>query len=284
MKSYRTIKELYGLKECIEWLCGLARKENRRSNFSGANFSGANLSGADLSGADLRSVNLSLANFSGSNLSGANLSGVNLRLANLSGANLSGADLSGAILRGVNLRLANLSGVNLSGADLRSVNFNGANFSGADLSGADLRSVNFSGANFSGADLSGADLRGANFSESKGLLTNKEILQKYFKKSTDGYIVYKAIGNTTYNVNEKWVIEENSYIGEVVNQNRVDDCGCGVNFGTLEYVKSNYKKSEYWECLIKFDDLIDTTFPYNFDGKGRCARLKLVKKIEELKK
>ena len=225
----------------------------------GANQSGADLGGADLGGANLRRANLSGANLSGAKLSDAKLSDAKLSDANLSGANLSGADLSRADLRRADLSGADLSGANLSGADL----------SDANLSGADL-----SGANLSGADMSGADLSGV-----KGLLSAAEWMAANFEKSGDGYIVNKRIGNTEYVAPAHWVIEPGQYITEVPNANRTEDCGCGVNFGTKEFCEKNYTNADWWECLLEWADLADLCVPYNTDGKARCARLKLIRKI-----
>ena len=201
------------------------------------------------------------ANLSGADLSGADLSGADLRRANLSGANLSGADLSGADLCGANLRRADLSGANLSGADLRRANMSGANLSGANMSGA-----NMSHANMSGAD---------------GLIRAVDFFEKSFQKLTEGYIVFKriGIGKTPNNPPARWTIEEGSIIEEVPNPDRCTECGCGVNFGTLDYCNKNSKDADLWECLLRFEDLADTVVPYMTDGKARCARLTLIKKI-----
>ena len=129
------------------------------------------------------------------------------------------------------------------------------------------------------ADLSYANLS-CNLSEAKGLPNMKEWFNKSFKKTAKGYIVYKAIGNTSYSPNPKWKIKKGEYLEENVNLNPTFDCGCGVNFGTLAFVKSNYSRAkEVWECLLEFEDMVNLCVPYYTDGKARCGRLKLVKKI-----
>jgi len=45
-------------------------------------------------------------------------------------------------------------------------------------------------------------------------------------------------------------------------------------------VKKNHK-GPYWKCRINWKDLVDTVIPFNTDGKGRCARLELIKIVEE---
>jgi hypothetical protein len=139
----------------------------------------------------------------------------------------------------------------------------------ADLRSADLRFANLISANLSSADLS----------YSKGIKNMADWFYENFKCNKNGFIVYKAINNTTYRLNSNWKIEKGEYLEEVVNPCVNVDCGCGVNFGTLEYVKKNYQNSDIWECLIEFKDLVSVVVPYNSDGKCRCARLKLIKNI-----
>jgi len=197
------------------------------------------------------------------NLSDANLSMANLRQANLSDANLIGADLGGA----------DLSMANLIGADLRR-----ANLSEANLRGADLRQADLSEANLSMANLRGADLSEANLSGSKGLLDPISWMSK-FKQSKSGVIVYKMIGKTQYRSPDNWIIQPDNYLSEVCNPCRTSECACGVNFGTLEWCEKNYTDADLWECEIEWIDLAGVVVPYNTDGKARCSRLKLIKKL-----
>jgi uncharacterized protein YjbI with pentapeptide repeats len=180
-------------------------------------------------------------------------------------ANLSDADL----------RRADLRRANLSDADLRGANLRGANLSGACLRGANLRGANLSGANLSRANLSGANLSGAN-----GLLKAVDFFQN-FQKSGEGFLVFKRLGGaaTHYSPPAKWEIREGAVIEEVPNTDRCTECGCGVNFGTLDYCNENSTSADLWECLLRFEDLADTVVPYMTDGKARCARLTLIRKI-----
>ena len=200
----------------------------------------------------------------------ADLSEADLSEANLSGANLIGADLSGA----------DLSGAYLSGADLRRADLSGANLRRADLSGANLSRANLSGANLSGANLSRANLSGANLSGANGLLKAVDFFQN-FQKSGEGFLVFKRLGGaaTHYSPPAKWEIREGAVIEEVPNTDRCTECGCGVNFGTLDYCNENSTSADLWECLLRFEDLADTVVPYMTDGKARCARLTLIRKI-----
>jgi hypothetical protein len=191
--------------------------------------------------------------------------------ANLRLANLRLADLSGANLRGANLRLANLSDANLSGANL----------SDANLRLANLRLANLSGANLSVANLSDANLSDANLSDAKNLLNPVVWLAENFEADELGYIVYKAIGDTTYAAPDHWEIEAGKTIEEVVNPLPTVDCACGVNFATLKWVRTEYadKKVDIWRCCIRWEWLPGVVVPFNTTGKARCNKLELIEKV-----
>lgn len=146
----------------------------------------------------------------------------------------------------------------------------------ADLRGANLIDADLRGANLRGANLIGADLSGA-----KGILDAAEWIQESFESTTEGVVVYKAFGDTFYYAPERWEISEGTNITEVCNPNRTDECGCGVNFGTLEWIQKNINSpTSVWKCLIEWIDLVSVVVPYNTDGKARCERLKLIERIE----
>jgi hypothetical protein len=67
---------------------------------------------------------------------------------------------------------------------------------------------------------------------------------------------------------------------EIVNPDRCTDCGCGVNFGTRDWVAKNYPDADLWRCRIDWIDLAGVVVPFNTDGKARCGRLTLLEKIE----
>ena len=146
---------------------------------------------------------------------------------------------------------------------------------------ANLRSANLRSADLSGANLSGADLRSANLSGSEGLLSPREFMDANFQKDESGYIVFKGIGNTAYSLPDRWKIAPGEYLTEVVNTNRGDDCGCGVNFGTREWIENNYQRSTLWECRIKFEDACTIIVPFITTGKARCERLLLIKQLTQ---
>ncbi len=243
-------------------------------NLRGADLSGDNLRGADLSEANLSGANLSGANLSGANLSGANLFKADLLKADLSGANLGGADLSEANLSGANLGEANLGGANLSGANLFKADLSGANLSGAnlfkaDLSGASLIKADLSGANLRGANLSGADLSGADG------LPSASLWLRQFESDRHGIIVYRA-KNGYYDHPKQWDYKAGSVLIEQVNPDRSTECGSGVSFGTLEYVKKEHPNAEIWKARIPWRWLADVVVPFNTNGKARCQLLELI--------
>jgi len=185
----------------------------------------------------------------------------------------------GPVKISVDLRRANLSGANLSGANLSGANLSGANLSDANLSGADLRRADLSGANLRRANLRRADLSDADLSGSKNILNPVKWLADNFETDDLGYIVYKRIGETEFNVPDYWEIEAGKTIEEVVNPIPTYDCGCGVNFGTLTWVQKYYTKADIWRCRIRWADLPGVVVPYNTDGKARCSRLELLEVI-----
>ena len=130
------------------------------------------------------------------------------------------------------------------------------------------------------ADLSSADLRSADLSYAKGINTAAGYLS-LFDKDDKGILVYKAIGNTPYVKAKHWKIEVGSILTETVNSCKVDDCGCGVNFATKEWLRNECENAEaWWLCRIHWIDLADVVVPYNTDGKARCAKLELIEEIK----
>jgi len=185
------------------------------------------------------------------------------------GVDLQGTVLWDANLRGADLQYADLYGANLRGADLRGADLRGANPRYADLRGADLR----------GANLRGADLRGADLSNTKGLLPASRWMKDNFERTSKGYIVYKAFGETPYADRKKWgKIRAGRILTETVNPCRTIACGCGVNFATKKWIENNYKDVTIYKCLIKWENAVDIIVPYNTDGKARCGKLKLLSK------
>ena len=180
--------------------------------------------------------------------------------------------LVGAVKSGANLSGADLSGANLYGADL-----SGANLSRANLYGADLSRANLSGANLSRADLSRANLSGA-----KGIkdLASLEWFRRNFKKTKRGVIVYKCF-HGTFAPNPCWKIEPGAILTEICGPMPTDDCACGLNFATLEWVKANHPSKIVWRCLIRWAWLPGVVIPWNTDGKARCSKLMLLRPLKD---
>lgn len=142
--------------------------------------------------------------------------------------------------------------------------------------------VDLSKANLRGAYLSKANLRGANLSGAIGFPDPAAVLKENFEFTTAGIIVYKAVGeDTPFSIPEHWTIQAGAFLDEVVNPDRGTTCGCGVNVGTLEWVRKGYPKSNVWKCLIYNEDFFGVVVPLSFDGKIRCNRVQL---LEEVKK
>ena len=204
----------------------------------------------------------------------------NLHEADLRGADLREADLSEADLRWADLSGANLSGANLRWADLHEADLRGADLSGANLSGANLRWADLSGADLSGANLSGANLSGAHLSGAQGIFDPCAWLAANCKRVRGGIEAYKTFG--LYNQPpESWKQEPGAEISEVVNPNPTDDCGCGVNVATLDWVRRNNDEDlPIWKVLVKWEWMVGAVVPYGTDGKFRVPRAKLVEVVE----
>ena len=160
-------------------------------------------------------------------------------------------------------------------ANLSCASLSEANLSCASLRSADLRSASLSGADLRSADLSGTDLSGV-----RGLINDIDYLAENFEKTNEGYVGYKVFG-MYYTIPEHWKLQPNEIIEEVVNSNRTDTCGCGVNIATKEWIKREKPfVTKAWKVLIKWEWLPSVVVPYNTDGKIRCGRVMLLEEVE----
>ena len=157
-----------------------------------------------------------------------------------------------------------LFGCNLSGLDL----------SGLDLSDCGLINCSMSGCDLSGSDLRDCDLRGCDLSGSFGLVSPIDYMDNMFERTPEGYVAYKTF-NKFFNAPTYWIIEPGSIISETVNMCRTDACGCGINVGTLDWVKRG-SVGKIWKVLIRWEWLPGVCVPYNTDGKIRCERVQLL--------
>jgi len=103
--------------------------------------------------------------------------------------------------------------------------------------------------------------------------------QGHFKRTEEGYIVYKTFG-AYYTPPEKWVIEPGTIIEEDCNKNRDITCAAGINFSTETWILNFIPHYDcmliIWKCLIRKEWLDGVTVPYLTDGKARCSKLQLI--------
>lgn len=215
------------------------------------------------------------ADFSGFCAPGADFSGT---------AFLNNVDFGGAILDRAVFRNAYGYSVDFTDASLRGADFQDANFGNADFTNADLSFANLTGL---GANRLYTEFRfnNTNLSGAVGLPDQREFLSK-LDKTDEGYVVYKVLDYTYgahYAPAPHWKIEAGEYLTENCNSDRAKECGCGVNFGTVEYCTENYKHhlknrkgSHLWRCLIEWEDVAGIVVPYFSHGKARCERLRLL--------
>ena len=175
---------------------------------------------------------------------------------------------------------ANLSDANLSRADLSRADLRGADLSDADLSDADLSRADLRGADLSRADLSRADLRGVDLSRAEGVLSSIDFMNEHFEKIDEGYIAYKTFG-TFYSINPNWKIKVGEVIEENVNFDRNNECGCGINVATYNWIKTQTGDSPVYKVLIRNEWLMGVCVPYLSDGKIRCERVEILGVVDD---
>ena len=204
----------------------------------------------------------------------------NLRDADLRHADLLNANLRNADFRYADLCHANLGYANLLNANLRHANLRYANLLNANLRNADFRYADFCHANLGYANLLNADFRNAvGIYKYKRLLVNKKYSLRYlgFKVYDNYFIAYKSFGEI-HKSPKKWKIEKNSILKDNVNLDIGNDCGCGINAGTLDWCQSNCIKP-IWELKVPFS--ADIVIPIFTNGKIRVSECKLIKEIKK---
>ena len=110
---------------------------------------------------------------------------------------------------------------------------------------------------------------------------NKNGWMAQFERDELGWIVYKRISNgsqrtTEFDIPEYWDIAPGNFIEETVNTEVFTECGCGVNFGTLDWCTKYYRRADLWKCRIRYEDAASIVVPENSTGKARCGRLELI--------
>jgi len=123
--------------------------------------------------------------------------------------------------------------------------------------------------------LSRATLSGATLSGVAGLVSPLTWMRNHFVYD-NGWIVYKVF-EANYKRPDEWKIEP-GFITEVCNPLPVNDCACGINVATREWIARNHPGQPVWKCRIP--EGANYVVPYNTDGKLRCWELELIE-LEE---
>lgn len=231
----------------------------------------------------------------------------------LSKKRIENLDLTDAIFKNVDFNDSFIINTNLSYSMMKNCSFSSSVIDGTLFKGAEIDNVNFLNASlaasnfdfirtreidFTNTEFSHCSFISSQLSNTKGLINSIDYLNKNFEKTKEGYIAYKLF-EFQYKIPEYWDIKENGILNEVVDANRFDTCSYGINVATLEWIEenlisfnnlykifSNNEETNIWKVLIPFEWLSGVCVPYNTDGKIRCERVKLLRKItkEELSK
>lgn len=112
-------------------------------------------------------------------------------------------------------------------------------------------------------------------------------LRRLGEPHPEGFVFYK-IFNYMYPCPDHWVLEKDSVIEEVVDNNGVRGCSYGINVATLDWVQAQMQcvpntgqKIEVWKVLIEYPDLVDVCIPFRTEGKIRAGRVRLLERIDE---
>jgi hypothetical protein len=221
------------------------------------------------------------SSFNNLDLSNLDLNNLDLSSCHFYRSNLTSVNFTNTIFRNVYIVECILHDTNFTNSDLicsyiRDSDFTNTILDKTNLYSSDIVSSNVSGVDFTNTDITRTNFASSDLSQSKGLSSNKDLMDKLFERDETGWIVYKRIGLTEYKPNPSWKIEENSILEEVREEDRRLDCGRGVNFGTLEWVNNRYPYANIWKCHIPFSDIDLITVPHGTDGKARTSRLKLI--------
>lgn len=219
---------------------------------------------------------LCFMDLTGLDLSRRNLSRITFRFCNFNSVDFHCSNLSEATIIGCRLIHSNMSDVDMSGSYLFDCVITDCNLSGSNLFNFDTACCHFKNINFTNTNLTDVDMAKTTITDSIGLRSAKEILDELFKKTDEGYIVYKVFG-MYYEIPDYWNIEEDSIIEEKVDMNRMETCSYGINVAIKPWIEKCINKGQQiWKCLLSFDDLDKVCVPYGTDGKIRCGRLKLL--------
>jgi len=77
-----------------------------------------------------------------------------------------------------------------------------------------------------------------------------------FESDEKGIYVFKDVQSIFYL--KPWC--DSKILEENVNKNVTDNCGCGVNIGTMEWLNKN-SNNEIWKCIIHWEDANSIVIP-----------------------
>lgn len=203
----------------------------------------------------------------------AQFDSANLRKANLYSVDMKRTIMTNAILKKAICHKARFINTNLNGcyftdADLREASFESSDMKSCKLNNADMR----------GAILKHVNMDGINLSNAKGLLDPCKYLADNFEKTEDGYIVYKVFGFFVDKPNY-WQVEPGAVIEEAVDPNRTENCGCGINAATLDWIRLK-TEGQIYKLLIRWEWLPGVVVPYNTEGKIRCSKAEIMGPVD----
>lgn len=166
-------------------------------------------------------------------------------------------------------------------SEIEHTNFGGVGFYNTEFSSCSMSSINFVNTDLNAVtffeDTWGA---GINLSGAQSFPSTSDFIEKHFEATKEGIIVYKTFG-TNYPIPKYWTIEPNSVITEVVNFNKNELCGCGINVAPYQWVLDGAKSSDYiYKLLIKWEWLAGVCVPFNSTGQIRCEKAMILEKIE----
>lgn len=254
------------LEKHRKWLA--SEPDGERAVVNDCDMHGLDLSDRHLRGCDLSFCDMSHCDISGSDLSECEMTQCILNYSNLSYSDMHESDIYNCELIGCNMHDSDMRDCDMIECDMRNSDLRNSN-----LSNSRLRNSNLGGCLMVGCNLAHGDLSGC-----KGLVSPIRYMEENFDRSSDGYIAYKVF-NASYIAPGKWEIRPGAVINETVNANRTDDCGCGVNVATLDWVEDNCR-GKIWKVLIRWEWLPGVCVPYNTDGKIRCERVELIEIVQ----
>ena len=135
--------------------------------------------------------------------------------------------------------------------------------------------------NFNRADLREADLREADLRGARGVVTAAAFMEQYPVDAT-GILVLTQKPGPHKAPPAAWTIAPGAVLTETVNPDRCTECGCGVSFAAPGWFQPEVPN--LWLARIAWVDLADVVVPFGTDGKARCGRLTLLRRVttEEL--